>query len=190
MIDENQWVFAVEYLPGQYDQRADSAAQCIQIFTQSERPEVAAAKVIVLQGEISEVEFKKIKEYCINSVDSREASMEKPDNLHVEIKDTDDVKVLEGFIDMDDSELQGFMNEHGFAMNFEDLKFCSTYFKEIEKRNPTITEIKVIDTYWSDHCRHTTFNTNIKNIEIEDGKFSIPIKKAYEEYLKAREFCI
>jgi phosphoribosylformylglycinamidine synthase len=188
VIKENQWAFAIEYLPGQYDQRADSAAQCIQMLTQGERPEVAAAKVIVLQGEISKVEFQKIKEYCINSVDSREASMEKPDNLYVEIKEPQDVKVLDGFIDMDDRQLQCFMSEHGFAMNFEDLKFCTTYFKEIEKRNPTITEIKVIDTYWSDHCRHTTFNTNIKNVKIEDGKYSIPIKKAYEDYLKVRSF--
>ncbi len=188
VVNENQWVFAVEYLPGQYDQRADSAAQCIQMLTQSERPEVAAAKVIVLQGEISKVEFQKIKKYCINSVDSREASMEKPDNLNVEIKKAQDVKILDGFIDMDESTLQCFMDEHGFAMNFEDLKFCREYFKKTEKRNPTITEIKVIDTYWSDHCRHTTFNTNIKNIKIEDGKFSVPIKKAYEDYLKVRNF--
>ena len=188
ILNENQWAFAVEYLPGQYDQRADSAAQCIQILTQSERPEVTTAKVIVLQGELTKGDLQKIKEYCINNVDSREASMEKPDNLNVEIKEVQDVEVLEGFIEMNDAELQGFMNEHGFAMNFQDLKFCSTYFKNVEKRNPTITEIKVIDTYWSDHCRHTTFNTNIKNVEFEEGKYSFPIKKAYEDYLDVRSF--
>lgn len=185
-INENQRVFAIEYLPGQYDQRADSAAQCIQMLTQSERPEVATAKVIMLQGEISEDEFQRIKEYCINSIDSREASIKKPENLHVEVKQAEDVKILDGFIYMDDNKLQCFMEEQGLAMNFEDLKFCVLYFRDIEKRNPTITEIKVIDTYWSDHCRHTTFNTNIKNINIEEGKFSTPIKKAYEDYLKVR----
>lgn len=181
-------VFAMEYLPGQYDQRADSAAQCIQILTQKERPDVLTAKVIVLCGNIREEEFTKIKNYCINPVDSREASLEKPVTLQMEADMPEDVAVLEGFIHKDEQELVSFREAMGFAMSLEDLIFCQTYFRDTEKRNPTITELKAIDTYWSDHCRHTTFLTEIEDVKIEDGIFTDVIKKAYDEYMDSRAY--
>jgi len=187
-INENSRVVAIEYLPGQYDQRADSAAQCVQILTHGEIPKVKVAKLVVLDGEISDSEFERIKVYLINPVESQEASMEKPDSLDVEVNMPEDVKVLNGFINKSHEELESFMNEMGLAMSLEDLKFCQLYFRDTEKRDPTYTEIKVIDTYWSDHCRHTTFLTNISKVEIEDGVFSTPIKKAYESYIKSRRF--
>lgn len=187
-IEENQIVFAVEYLPGQYDQRADSASQCIQILTQNDMPIVRCAKVITLKGKISSEELDKIKNYYINSVDSREASLEKPESLDMEWEAPKDVEVIEGFIDKNHDNLKEFMDEHGLAMSFEDLKFCQEYFKDTEKRNPTITEIKVIDTYWSDHCRHTTFQTKIENVEFEEGGSIAPIKDAYEEYINSRNY--
>ncbi|WP_411679260.1 phosphoribosylformylglycinamidine synthase [Clostridium thailandense] len=186
IINEQDKIFAVEYLPGQYDQRADSASQCIQILTQSEKPNILSAKVYVIQGNISEEEFNKIKSYCINTVDSREALLEKPKSLEMQLNIPDKVEVIDGFIEMDDTNLNAFLNREGFAMSFNDLKFCQKYFKDTEKRNPTVTEIKVIDTYWSDHCRHTTFMTEIDNVEIEEGRLAAPIKKAYEEYVNTR----
>ncbi|QXM05273.1 phosphoribosylformylglycinamidine synthase [Crassaminicella indica] len=186
--NEKDRVFAVEYLPGQYDQRADSAEQCVQIFTQGEKPNIATGKVFVLKGEISEEAFLKIKSYCINPVDSKEAALEKPKTLDMEIKAVADVKIIEGFIEKDEKELSDFHKLLGFAMTFEDLKFCQKYFKNTEKRNPTITELRVIDTYWSDHCRHTTFLTKIEDVQIEEGSFSSVIKKAYDEYLKSRAY--
>ncbi|MCY6484218.1 phosphoribosylformylglycinamidine synthase [Clostridium aestuarii] len=187
-VDDKCKVFAVEYLPGQYDQRADSAAQCIQILTQKEKPIVRCGKVIIIKGEISEEKLKKIKHYYINSVDSREALFSKPESLEMETNIPQNVEILEGFVNKNDEELKSFMQEQGFAMSFEDLKFCQQYFKNEEKRNPTITEIKVIDTYWSDHCRHTTFSTKIEEVEFEEGKYVEPIKKAYNEYLNSRDF--
>jgi len=187
-IDENSRVIAIEYLPGQYDQRADSAAQCVQILTHGERPNVKVAKLVVLDGEITDSEFDRIKGYLINPVESQEASMEKPDSLDVEVNVPEDVKVLTGFINKSHDELVSFMNEMGLAMSIEDLKFCQLYFRDTEKRDPTYTEIKVIDTYWSDHCRHTTFLTNIGKVEIEDGVYSAPIKKAYESYIGSRRY--
>ena len=187
-IAKNSRVIAIEYLPGQYDQRADSASQCVQILTHGERPDTKVAKLVVLEGEVSDSEYKKAKGYLINPVESHEASMEKPDSLEVEVKVPDDVKVLDGFINKSHDELESFMNEMGLAMSLEDLEFCQIYFRDNEKRDPTYTEIKVIDTYWSDHCRHTTFLTNIGNVEIEDGVFSTPIKKAYESYIESRKF--
>lgn len=185
---EGDRVFAVEYLPGQFDQRADSAAQCIQLLSEKEKPNVNTAKVIVLSGDISDDDFERIKNYCINPVDSREASLEKPNKLQMDTENPEDVKILEGFIDMNDQELVKFMEENGFAMNYEDLKFCQDYFRNTEKRDPSITEIKVIDTYWSDHCRHTTFETRIDNVQIQGGAYSAPIEEAYREYIKSREF--
>jgi len=187
-IAENSRVVAIEYLPGQYDQRADSAAQCVQILTHGERPNVKVAKLIVLDGEISDSEFERIKGYLINPIESQEASMDKPESLDVEVNMPEDVKVLTGFIDKSQEELKSFMDEMGLAMSLEDLKFCQLYFRHTEKRDPTYTEIKVIDTYWSDHCRHTTFLTNIAKVEIEDGMFSTPIKNAYDSYIKSRQF--
>ena len=187
-IGDGERLIAIEYLPGQYDQRADSASQCIQILTLGEKPNVKVAKVIVLSGKISDEEYEKIKKYLINPIECQEASMEKPDTLEVKANVPEDVKVLDGFINMTSSEIEEFKNQMGFAMSMEDLKFCQGYFRDTEKRDPTITEMKVIDTYWSDHCRHTTFLTNIKSAEIEDGYFTEPIKEVYKDYLKSRDF--
>lgn len=186
-IDENDNIFAVEYLPGQYDQRSDSASQCIQILTQNEKPNILSAKVYIIKGGISEEEFNKIKDYCINKVDSREASLEKPKSADMELEVPDSVEILDNFINMNNDELKAFLESRQFAMTLEDLKFCQQYFKDSEKRNPTITEIKVIDTYWSDHCRHTTFMTELTNIEIKEGNLSTPIREAYEQYLESRK---
>lgn len=187
-VKDDERMFLVEYLPGQYDKRSDAACQCISLLTQREGAEVNFAKVIILEGGISEEEFLKIKDYSINPVDSREASIDKPASLHRAAERPMDVKILNGFIESSEGELRSFMNNTGLAMSFEDLMFTRDYFKNIEKRDPSITEIKVIDTYWSDHCRHTTFNTKITNVEIESGKFSEPIKTAYKSYQDSREF--
>jgi len=187
-IDEHDSVIAIEYLPGQYDQRADSASQCVQILTHGERPNTKVAKLVILDGKISDSEYEKVKGYLINPVESHEAAIDKPDSLEVDVNIPDDVKNLDGFIDKSHDELENFMKEMGLAMSLEDLEFCQKYFRDTEKRNPTYTEIKVIDTYWSDHCRHTTFLTNIGNVDIEDGVFSEPIKKAYENYIKSRKY--
>lgn len=184
--DKNERVFAMEYLPGQYDQRADSAAQCLQILTQKERPQVKTAKLIVLSGDISDSEFEKIKSYCINPLESREAALEKPESLDFQAAAPASVPEVDGFIRMDDAALLGLMERMGFAMNFEDLKFCREYFSNTEKRNPTVTELKVIDTYWSDHCRHTTFQTTIESIEIEKGEYTGAIAEALKGYHEAR----
>lgn len=181
-------IFAVEFLPGQYDQRADSAAQCIQIVTGKEKPVVKYAKVIVLEGELSNEESEKIKKYYINPVDSREAGLSVPADLDELYPEAVQVDIVRNFIYKSDKELEEFRIERGLAMSFEDLFFCQEYFKNTEKRNPTITEIKVIDTYWSDHCRHTTFSTIIENVEFEQGKTTDAIKDTYEQYLKSREY--
>lgn len=187
-IDDNDKVVAIEYLPGQYDQRADSASQCIQILTHGERPGIKVAKLVVLQGDVSSYEYEKAKSYLINPVESQEASLAKPSTLDVEVSVPQDVKVLDGFIAMSRDELKAFMDEMGCAMSLEDLEFCQKYFRDEERRDPTVTEIKVIDTYWSDHCRHTTFLTNIESVEIEDGAFNAPVKEAYKSYLESRKY--
>ncbi|SKC54084.1 phosphoribosylformylglycinamidine synthase [Maledivibacter halophilus] len=187
-IDENEKTLAIEFLPGQYDQRADSAEQCVQILTQKERPIIHVAKLLILKGSITDKDFEKIRDYCINPVDSREASLEKPKSLEMETVVPNDVMILEGFIDKKEEGIASFREEFGFAMNIDDLVFCRDYFRDIEKRNPTVTELKAIDTYWSDHCRHTTFLTKIEEAEIEEGFYSDPIERAYEEYLKSREY--
>jgi len=187
-LEGSEKAFAAEYLPGQYDQRADSAAQCVQILTQKDRPEVRTAKVIVLQGKINDDEFQKIKDYMINPVESREASLSKPETLETVSQSPKDVVGLNGFIDKGPEELKFWLEQAGLAMNLEDVLFCQAYFRDVEKRNPTITEIKVIDTYWSDHCRHTTFFTAIEGVTIEPGHFSQPIDDAYRSYLASREY--
>jgi len=188
-IDEqDNKIFAVEYLPGQYDQRADSAAQCIQIVTGKEKPPVKYAEVIILEGELSDEDFEKIKEYYINSVDSRVADLFKPDTLDEEYPEPDDVETVDNFIDKSKEEVEEYRINMGLAMSTEDLLFCQEYFKNTEKRNPTVTEIKVIDTYWSDHCRHTTFSTVIDNVEFEGGKVTDEIKNTYDEYINSRKF--
>ena len=175
-------VFAVQFLPGQFDQRADSAVQCIQLATQHERPTVASAKVYVISG-ISGEELARIKAHLINPVESMEASLELPKTLHTPFDVPADVAVLEGFCELDQQGLQEFIDQYGLAMDLGDITFCQKYFKETEKRTPTITEIRMIDTYWSDHCRHTTFSTNIEQVDIESDY----VKDAYNEYLELRK---
>ena len=175
-------VFAVEYLPGQFDQRADSAAQCIQLISQKERPLVRTAKVYCLYGDISAEQLTAIKKYVINPVESREASLDEVKTLVAEYEIPDSVATLEGFIDLDDTGLSALMNELGLAMDLDDIRFCKEYFTN-ENRNPTITEIRMIDTYWSDHCRHTTFLTTVDSVTFEDEQ----IQATYKEYIKVRE---
>ena len=186
-LKNDEFMFAVEYLPGQYDQRADSAIQCISLITEGDISLVKNAKVYILQGSLTNEEIEKIKGYAINPVDSREAQTEKPSSLDMEFTNPDDVEILTGFIDKTDEELEIFRQELGLAMNKEDLILCKDYFKNTEKRNPSITEIKMIDTYWSDHCRHTTFATRLNNIEIEEGYYKKPIEDAYNAYLDERK---
>jgi len=184
-IGEDEIVIAIEYLPGQYDQRADSAAQCIQIITLKKRPVISAARVFILKGTISKKELAKIKNYLINPVDSKEAVLTKPKKLLLDFEVPLEVEILKGFTNLPADGLEEFRRSHGLAMSFDDLHFCQEYFREQEKRDPFITEIKLLDTYWSDHCRHTTFETRIKNVEFEDSLFTLPIKKAFEKYLNA-----
>ena len=175
-------VFAVEYLPGQFDQRADSAAQCIQIISQKERPLVRTAKVYVLGGFLTDDEIEQIKKYVINPVECREASLEKYSTLVSEYDIPTEVAALDGFNSLDENGLKEFISEKGLAMDLDDIKFCQTYFRS-EDRDPTITEIKMIDTYWSDHCRHTTFLTTIDSVKFEDEL----LQKAFDEYLETRK---
>ncbi|XZH58461.1 phosphoribosylformylglycinamidine synthase [Clostridium perfringens] len=185
-IGQDEIAFGVEYLPGQYDQRADSASECIMLLTEEEKIPVKSSKVIILKGNLNEEEIKKIKYYYINPVDSREVSpLAKV--LEENLEEPNEVKVLDGFLDLNEEGLKNFHREKSLAMSLEDLKLIRDYFKS-EDRNPTITEIKVIDTYWSDHCRHTTFETIIKDVYIEEGKYSEPIKKAYEDYKNSRAY--
>lgn len=180
-------ILAVEYLPGQYDQRADSCAQCIQLLSGTERLEIRVATVIVLEGAISDEAFIKIKNYCINPVESREAALEKPATLHVEQPVPADVEIASGFIAMDEDSLEKMCRQYGFAMSIEDLAFCRNYFRDEEKRDPTITELRMIDTYWSDHCRHTTFLTRISDVEFEGGPVTDKIRQVYNTYLETRK---
>ena len=175
-------VFAVEALPGQFDQRADSASQCIQLMTQGERPTVRTAKVYLLSGELSKADVEKIKKYVINPVESREAHLGKVETLQVEYEIPTAVENVDGFIGMDEAAMTELLDNLGLAMDLDDLKFLQAYFRDEEKRDPTITEVRVVDTYWSDHCRHTTFSTHIDSVEIADEQ----IKAAYERYLAAR----
>lgn len=185
-IGQDEIAFGVEYLPGQYDQRADSASECIMLLTEEEKVPVKSSKVIILKGNLNKEEIKKIKSYYINPVDSREVSpLSKV--LEENLEEPNEVEVLNGFLDLNEEGLKNFHREKSLAMSLEDLKMIRDYFKS-EDRNPTITEVKVIDTYWSDHCRHTTFETIIKDVYIEEGKYSEPIKKAYEDYKNSRAY--
>ena len=185
-MDNEEIAFAVEYLPGQYDQRADSASECYALLTAGKRIEVKTAKVIILKGNLSEEEVQKIKHYYINPVDSREVDIYSKELLS-ELEDPKDVEIVNGFIQKNDEEIASYHKELGLAMSVNDLLMIRDYFKN-EERNPSITEIKVIDTYWSDHCRHTTFSTAIENVEIEEGKLNNPLIKSYNAYLKSRDF--
>ena len=183
IIKDESFVFATEYLPGQFDQRADSAAQCIQLISQGDKPSVASAKVYMLYGKLTEEEIFKIKKHVINPVEAREASLDKKDTIKIEYSIPTTVKTLEGFLELDEVGLKGFIDEYGLAMDLDDIKFCQAYFKT-ENRCPTITEIKMIDTYWSDHCRHTTFLTTVDSVSFEDPV----LEAAYKDYISAREY--
>ena len=178
----NAKVFASEFLPGQFDQRADSAAQCIQLISQGEKPLVRTAKVFLMYGNITDEDVNKIKGYVINAVESMEASLETKETLKTEYETPEAVATLDGFIKLDEAGLNDFIASYGLAMDIDDIKFCQQYFIK-EDRDPTITEIRMIDTYWSDHCRHTTFSTNIDNVKFNDSL----IQKSYEEYKATRE---
>ncbi len=181
-IDKDARIFAVEYLPGQFDQRADSAAQCIQIISQGDRPLIRSAKVYVLYGDLSDSEIAEIKKYVINPVEAREASLEKPETLAVQYEIPTTVRTLDGFNELDREGLESFVADYGLAMDADDIAFCQAYFRS-EHRDPTITEIRMIDTYWSDHCRHTTFLTTIDSVKFEDEL----LQKAYDDYINVRK---
>ena len=183
-IAEDEHWFAVEYLPGQFDQRADSAAQCVQILTQQQRPLIASAQVIVLKGPLTTNDLTRIKEFTINKVDSREAPLEPPATLALTPSPPPDVEILSGFRDRDEPSLEALRKTLGLAMTVADLAFCRDYFQNEEDRDPSITEIRMLDTYWSDHCRHTTFLTRIEEISFDPG--TDPIKESYDLYQSAR----
>ena len=187
-MNDNERAFAVEYLPGQFDQKADSASQCIQLLTFGEKPRCKAAKVIVLKGNISDSDLIKVKNYCINPVDSMESRMDKPTSLDTDVVIPGDISQIDGFCSMTKDKLASLIDKLGLAMTLEDLEFCRKYFSETEHRDPTITEIRVLDTYWSDHCRHTTFLTKINNIEFDDSAFGNFLKKVYEQYTSSRKY--
>ena len=176
-------ILAVEALPGQYDQRADSCAQCIQLMTRGDKPTVAAAKIYCLYGDISDADFDAIRNYLINPVECREASMDKPDTLIAEYPVPDDVATVEGFTAMDEAGLTAMLEDYGLAMDLNDLKFMQSYYKNDENRDPTVTELRLVDTYWSDHCRHTTFATHIDNVVIEDAE----VEKAFRLFIESNE---
>ena len=180
-LPEAKTVFAVEYLPGQFDQRADSASQCIQLLSQGERPDVRSAKVYLLEGDLTAEDLAAIKKYLINPVEAREASLDERETLKMEFAVPSEVETLTGFIQMDEEALEAFRTEKGLAMDHADIVFCQDYFKG-EHRDPTITEIRVIDTYWSDHCRHTTFGTILDSVTIDDEI----VQAAFDRYMALR----
>lgn len=179
-------VFSVEYLPGQFDQRADSAEQCVKLLNEKEEPIIRSATTYVLTGEISEEEFDRIKAYCINPVDSRESNTAKPETLVVKFNEPADVITFDGFVTMEEAELNELYGSLNLAMTFKDFLHIQNYFKNEEKRDPSMTEIRVLDTYWSDHCRHTTFLTELKDVEFVDGYYKAPIMATYNQYTKDR----
>ena len=184
---ENDKVFSVEYLPGQFDQRADSAEQCVKLLNEKEEPIIRSATTYVLSGDISEDELARIKSYCINPVDSRETDEVVPETLVTVFEEPADVKIFDGFKDMPEDELKALYDSLGLAMTFKDFLHIQNYFHGEEKRDPSMTEIRVLDTYWSDHCRHTTFLTELKNVTFEDGDYKAPVEKTYNEYKKAHD---
>ena len=185
-VPANGHVFSVEYLPGQFDQRADSAVQCVQFLKEDENPIIKTAVTYMIIGDISEEEFAKIKAYCINPVDSRETDMVKPETLVTEFDEPADVAIFDGFTAMSEEELKNLYNSLGLAMTFKDFLHIQNYFANDEKRDPSMTEIRVLDTYWSDHCRHTTFSTELKDVEFGEGYYRTPIETSYQSYLDTR----
>ena len=174
-------VFCVEYLPGQFDQRADSAAQCIQLLSKGNRPLIRTAKVYAVYGNLTEEALETVKRYVINPVESRETGLEKPETLKLSHPEPSEVETLHGFLQLDRAALEAFATQYSLAMDYDDIAFCQSYFRS-ENRDPTLTEIRMIDTYWSDHCRHTTFLTTIDSVTFEDAL----LQQTYEEYLAAR----
>ena len=186
-IPANAKVFSVEYLPGQYDQRADSAVQCVQFLNASENPIIKTAVTYMIIGDVTEEEFGKIKAHCINPVDSRETGLEKPATLSQEFNAPDDVSVFENFNTMEEADFKALYDSLGLAMTYKDFKFIRDHFTNDEKRNPTFTEIKVLDTYWSDHCRHTTFSTELETVKIDAGRYHDLFENTYNDYLETRK---
>ena len=186
-IPEDGRVFSVEYLPGQFDQRADSAVQCVQFLKEDENPTIRTAVTYLVTGAVNDDEFERIKAYCINPVDSRQTDMVKPDTLKMDYDEPADVAVFDGFISMTEEELHKLYDSLGLAMTFKDFQHIQRYYDNEEHRDPTMTEIRVLDTYWSDHCRHTTFSTELKDVFFAEGYYQKPIKDTYEDYLKVRK---
>ena len=182
--EESDHIFSVEFLPGQFDQRADSAVQCVQFIKEDELPVIKTAPTYVIEGEISEEEMEAIKAHCINPVDSRETGLEKPETLVTKFEEPADVKIFDGFKDMPEAELKELYSSLGLAMTFKDFQHIQNYFKGEEHRDPSMTEIRVLDTYWSDHCRHTTFSTELTEVSFGDGDYKKPMEDTYKEYLQ------
>ena len=177
--EANSKVFSVEFLPGQFDQRADSAVQCVKFLNEDEEPVIKTATTYVLVGDITDQQFEQIKNYCINPVDSRETGLEKPETLVTDFEEPADVVIFDGFKDMEEAPLKELYDSLGLAMTFKDFLHIQKYFKNEEDRDPSMTEIRVLDTYWSDHCRHTTFNTELTDVKFDDGYYNEPIVKTY-----------
>ena len=174
-VKEGSRVFSVEYLPGQFDQRADSAVQCVQFLKEDEKPIIRSATTYVIEGNISDEELEAIKNHCINPVDSREADSRKPETLVTNFQEPEDVKIFEGFSAMEEEELKALYQSLNLAMTFKDFLHIQNYYRNQEKRDPSMTEIRVLDTYWSDHCRHTTFSTELKNVTFGVGDYKEPL---------------
>ena len=184
---EGAKIFSVEYLPGQFDQRADSAVQCVQFLDGDSQPIIRSATTYVIEGNVTDEEFDAIKHHCINPVDSRETGLEKPETLVTVFPEPEDVKIFDGFKEMSEADLKALYDSLNLAMTFKDFQHIQNYFKNEEKRDPSMTEIRVLDTYWSDHCRHTTFSTELTDVKFDEGDYKEPIVKTYEEYLADRE---
>ena len=186
-VAEGARVFSVEFLPGQFDQRADSAVQCVQFLDENAAPIIRSATTYVIEGTVTDAEFEAIKHHCINPVDSRETGLEKPETLVTIFPDPEDVKIFDGFKDMAEADLKELYASLNLAMTFKDFQHIQNYFRNEEKRDPSMTEIRVLDTYWSDHCRHTTFSTELTSVKFDEGDYKTPIEKTYKEYLDAHK---
>ena len=186
-VAEGARVFSVEFLPGQFDQRADSAVQCVQFLDENAAPIIRSATTYVIEGNVTDTEFEAIKHHCINPVDSRETGLEKPETLVTVFPDPEDVKIFDGFKDMAEADLKELYASLNLAMTFKDFQHIQNYFRNEEKRDPSMTEIRVLDTYWSDHCRHTTFSTELTSVKFDEGDYKTPIEKTYKEYLDAHK---
>jgi len=187
LAEAGDTVFSVEYLPGQFDQRADSAEQCVKLLKEDEEPVIRTATTYVLTGELTEEQKAAVKAFCINPVDSREADEKKPQTLITVFDTPADVASFEGFRDLAEQELKALYDSLNLAMTFKDFQHIQKYYREDEHREPTVTEVRVLDTYWSDHCRHTTFSTELKDVTIMEGDYQEPLRGAYEQYLADRE---